>query len=223
MDTPQKKTWNSSGSFDAEAAKWDENPRRIDLAHQILSSLDRMLPFRKEWKAMEAGCGTGMLSLPVSERVSSLTAIDASEGMLGVLDRKAREERIENITTIHSDIAASGPDGTIDGPFDLVYSSMTFHHIENTRALVRTLTESLLPGGWLAVADLDEEDGFFHDRENENVHHGFNRESFETMLREEGFDHVSFTTAASMNKVNRAGRDATYTVFLAVARKGGWQ
>ena len=220
MDTPPKKMWNSSDSFDVEAAKWDENPRRIDLARQVLSSLDRMLPFRKEWKAMEAGCGTGLLSLPVSERVSSLIAVDTSEGMLGVLDRKAREQKRGNITTVRSDAAASGPGGQIDERFDLVYSSMTFHHIEDTRALVRTLAEKLLSGGWLAVADLDEEDGFFHDRENEHVHHGFNRESFGTMLREEGFDHVSFTTAASMNKVNRAGREATYTVFLAVARKG---
>lgn len=205
--------------FDRVASTWDENPRRIVLAQQVLQAIQAALPFEPHWKALEIGCGTGLLSVPVAEKVAALAAVDTSEGMIEVLEEKIRKHRISNIEPVFSNIFHTSSALTPPEHFDLVYSSMTFHHIGDTMPALKKLATLLRTGGYLAIADLDEEDGFFHDDENEEVHHGFNRDLFRQLLTASGFREIRFSTAASVQKVNRAGEEKNYTVFLAVAKK----
>jgi hypothetical protein len=71
------------------------------------------------------------------------------------------------------------------------------------------------PGGWLALADLDKEDGSFHGPEMTEIHRGFEREHLQARTERAGFTGVKFTTAFTMQKAGRA-----YPVFLMTARKG---
>jgi len=212
-------TWNSSGRFDAAARNWDENPRRLDLARRIFETLERNVPLSDDWRVLEIGCGTGLISLPLAAKSASLTAVDTSRQMQRVLEEKISAIGPGNIETVTGDISAVGRGREPEAAFNLVFSAMTFHHIVDPRLAVRQARPLLVDGGWLAIADLDEEDGFFHDDDNQEVHHGFRRESFGAMLREEGFGDLSFSTAASVKKINRAGKERIYTVFLAVSRK----
>ena len=41
---------------------------------------------------------------------------------------------------------------------------MAMHHVEDTAHFLKTLYDHLNPGGFIAVADLDKEDGSFHSR-----------------------------------------------------------
>ncbi|ACF45981.1 MAG: methyltransferase domain-containing protein [Prosthecochloris sp.] len=209
--------WNSNSRFDKAAESWDESPRRTALAMNVFAALQRMVPFQKRWNIMEAGCGTGLLTLPAARLVKSVLGVDPSPGMLDILNKKAAAEKFQNITTRVSDLLSISKNHCPEAPFDCLFSSMTLHHIKDAAAAVRIMASLLAPGGFLAIADLDEEDGFFHDNEEEEVHHGFSRTAVEEMLIAAGCSNIRFDTATAVTKTNRAGKEKTYTIFLAVA------
>ena len=49
---------------------------------------------------LDAGSGPGTLSLPLAQKVQSVTALDYSQGMLEVLRQTAAKKKLDNITTI---------------------------------------------------------------------------------------------------------------------------
>jgi hypothetical protein len=78
----------------------------------------------------------------------------------------------------------------------------------------------LKPGGWLAVADLDCEDGSFHGQADDVFHHGFEREQIAGWLANAGFRWVSVSDAHTMSKPSSTGEVRSYGIFLAVGQKG---
>ena len=197
-------------SFDERAKTWDEEPRRVQLAADIFAALERRIPLRSNWTALDYGCGTGLLTLALAPRVRRVVAVDSSTGMLEVLAQKARAAGVANVEPLLADFSK---DPLPPGPFDLVASAMTLHHVADVDGLFRKFHILLAPGGFLALADLDAEDGTFH-ATREGIHHfGFDRDVFATWLAEAGFADVRFANAARIAKA----RD--YSVFLATARK----
>lgn len=199
-----------TSAFDARAQTWDEEPRRVKLAADVFAALERAVPMRREWAALDYGCGTGLLALALAPRVRRVLAVDSSSGMLAVLARKARAGGLAHVETLLADFSK---DPLPPGPFDLVASAMTLHHVADVENLFQKFFALLAPGGFLALADLDAEDGTFH-ANNAGIHHfGFDRETFARQLAAAGFADVRFAGAARIAKA----RD--YSVFLAVARK----
>jgi SAM-dependent methyltransferase len=103
----------------------------------------------------------------------------------------------------------------LDRRADLIVSAMAMHHVSDTRALLRTLYDHLEPGGRIALADLDTEDGTFHPPGTEGVFHaGFDRATLGAMMKDAGFVAATFTTAVEVSK-----EDRTYPVFLVTASR----
>jgi hypothetical protein len=55
-------------------------------------------------------------------------------------------------------------------------AAMTLHHVPNVVAILADLGKMLAKGGWLAIADLQLEDGSFH-ADLKVPHNGFNPEN----------------------------------------------
>ena len=200
--------------FDARARTWDDDPRRRQLAESVFAALERAVPLRPDVAALDVGAGTGLLSLALAARVRRVVAVDSSAGMLEVLAYKARAAGHADVETRLADVSA---DPLPPGPFDLIASAMALHHVENVDGLVRKCFAALAPGGHLALADLDAEDGSFHGPDAPGVHHlGFDRAALARQLAAAGFADVRFADAARSEKNGRA-----YSVFLAAARKPG--
>ena len=199
-------------SFDARARTWDDDPRRRHLAESIVAALERAVPLRKDMAALDYGAGTGLLTLALAARVRRVLAVDASAGMLAVLAQKARAGNVANVGILRADFAH---DPLPAGPFDLVASAMTLHHVADVADLLRKFHALLAPGGHVALADLDAEDGTFHAANAPGVHHlGFARGEFAAQLEAAGFADVRIADAVRNEKNGRA-----YSVFLAAARK----
>jgi hypothetical protein len=79
--------------------------------------------------------------------------------------------------------------------------------------LLLSLKKLLHPGGWVALADLESEDGSFHDDPTGIFHHGFSAEELSGMLKRAGFSSVVVTP---VTKVIRGER--SYPVLLARAQ-----
>ena len=195
--------------FDAAAADWDKGDIRQMIAAKTADAVLNTLSLRPEMDMMDFGAGTGLLTYKIAPHVRSVTAVDTSQGMLDVLESKSIPEH--RIRTICNDITKLPLDETFDG----IISSMAMHHIENTKGFLETLADHLRPGGFIAIADLDKEDGSFHSHGNEGVFHfGFEREALAALAKEVGFTTPDFTTALNIEKPDR-----TYPVFLFTAVK----
>jgi SAM-dependent methyltransferase len=200
--------------FDAIASQWDESPMRSGMAKAVAGAIATAVPLKPQWHALEYGCGTGLVGLRLLPDLGHLLETDLSPGMLAVLSAKAAAAGLKNIRTQVLDLTSSPPPAE---RFDLIFSSMTMHHILDVGGLLRTFHSMLVPGGWVALADLDAEDGTFHDPGVPGVaHHGFDRGTVEEWLRAAGFTGVSIRTAHTVER-ERAGAQRRYSIFLATA------
>lgn len=203
-------------NFNEAAASWDEEPRRVRLASEVAETVKQEVILRGDMDVLDYGCGTGLVSLFFQPLVRSLTAADTSDGMLEILRTKITDQRLANVHTLYLE---PGRDALQPESFDLVVSSMTLHHIEDLERLLRDFYRVLRPGGLLAVADLDSEDGSFHGYSLSAAHSGFDRERLRGMLKEAGFTDTRAVTAAMLEKPDAQGVVRTYSVFLITARK----
>ena len=104
---------------------------------------------------------------------------------------------------------------------DLIVSAMALHHIADIPQLLQALTQLLTPDGYLALADLDAEDGSFH-ADMTGVHHaGIDRDWLIAQLTTLGFHDVSATTAHVIERPNATGELRRYPVFLVSGRRTG--
>ena len=212
-------TWNSPDKFNREASQWDDNPRRSALALAVAQAIIASTRPTKTMRALEFGCGTGLVTLEIAPLVGSVSAIDTSREMLAVLQEKIRNSRLTNIETKCIDLLSPLQNAAQEESFDLIYSSMTLHHIADTAEFLNHLSNLLAPGGIIAIADLDKEDGLFHDDPLEKVHYGFDREELDALFHAAGLQAVTFETAYLFEKENRAGKKTAYPVFLVTAKK----
>ena len=202
--------------FDSIAAGWDDSPTRRALAAAVADAITDAVPVAPHWHALEYGCGTGLVGARLAPRLGHLLATDLSPGMLSVLTEKARSAGLANLETRVLDLTREPPPAQ---RFDLIFSSMTMHHIPDVPALLRVFHGMLQPDGWLALADLDAEDGGFHDPGVPGVaHHGFDRGELARWLADAGFRDTAACTAHTVEKT-RDGRSARYPVFLISARR----
>ncbi|MCD6389165.1 MAG: methyltransferase domain-containing protein [Desulfobulbaceae bacterium] len=204
---------NLTEHFDQAAANWDKKQRRVRLAHDISTAIGR-LPLNQEMTAMDYGCGTGLVGLALAPKLKWLTGVDTSEAMLSVLAEKGAKLSKNNVSTRLLDLAlASSPE-----QFDLVICSMALHHIENMDKVLANFFAALNPDGYLAVADLDEEDGSFHEQDAGEKHNGFDRQKLQRKLADIGFRDIHFQTVHAIDK-SIDGEQKSFPIFLVTARK----
>ena len=152
--------------FNTIASEWDSDPGRVFMAQKVARAMRTALSPTGEEQALEFGAGTGLVTLLMAPKLAHVTALDSSAGMLDVLRQKCERKQLAQVETIEGLV----PDQLPDAQYDLIYSSMTMHHIDDVPALLKTLAGHLKPGGRVALADLDAEDGCFH-REAKGVAH----------------------------------------------------
>lgn len=196
--------------FDAVALNWDEEPRRVALAGEIAGAILKTLPLSGELDALDFGCGTGLVTLQLAPALRSITGVDSSSGMIDRLDQKIRQAGYSNVRAERCDFDK----GELpSGKYHLITSAMTLHHVEKPAPLFRSFKALLHPGGWVALADLESENGSFHEDPTGVFHHGFSADELSSMLTEAGFSSIAVTTAT---KIVKGGR--VYPVFLCTAQ-----
>lgn len=203
---------SGTGRFDQAAATWDGEERRVRQAQGVTEAIVTRCALPADLEVLDFGCGTGLVSLALRPLVRSVTGIDTSRGMLDVFERKVSEQGLDGV---HAVLVSPDAPLAVPGRFDLVVSSMALHHVADLAPLFARFREHLHPGGRVALADLDVEDGTFHEDATGVLHLGFERGSFAALLAAAGFVDVEVETATVTRKAERA-----YPIFLATARVG---
>ena len=201
--------------FDKDAALWDENPGRSRVADGVAQAInDEGLP-EPSMDVLDFGCGTGLLALRLLPHARSVTGADTSPGMLDVFRAKIQAQSLSNASAQLLDPETDD----LEGVYDLIVSSMTLHHIPDVAALFRRFYAALKPGGWIALADLEPEDGQFHADPTGVFHFGFPREALLAMAAEAGFETPRHKTALTIEKPAADGQVRPFPIFLLVAQK----
>jgi predicted TPR repeat methyltransferase len=198
-------------TFDAKAATWDEEPRRRAMAMDVVAAITQQIPLARGQRLLDVGCGTGLIGLPLAAITGSVLGVDLSVEMVARFTAKAQSAQQTGVRAeVRNLIESPLPPASID----VAVSAMAFHHIDNVDLMLRSIAGCLVSGGWLAIADLDSEDGSFHD--DPVPHLGFDPAAFLTRMVQAGLIAVSQDRVHVMQKPP-GGR--SYPIFLAVARK----
>ena len=195
--------------FAHKSKSWDMNSMRVKNAKSIADLIVNNIEFNDAMEVMDLGAGTGLLSYFVAPHVSKIIAVDNSPSTLE--EFKSKASQFDSKTeVIEADISKE----EINRNFDGIISSMTIHHVEETKTLFSKLYTMLNDNGFIAIADLDSEDGSFHSDNAGVHHHGFDRNALENIAKEVGFKDIKFDHASTINKPH-----CTFTVFLLTAVK----
>jgi 2-polyprenyl-3-methyl-5-hydroxy-6-metoxy-1,4-benzoquinol methylase len=115
---------------------------------------------------------------------------------------------VENLIATNSKVM------DIENVFDLVYTSMVLHHIENHKQILADIHSKMVSGGEFFIIDLNPEENKFHSKKSGfKGHAGFNQEVLRTDLLEVGFDVLrSYTFYENIKRVD--DKEVPYSLFI---------
>jgi ubiquinone/menaquinone biosynthesis C-methylase UbiE len=202
-------------NFDERARDWD-TPERRARAVAVADAIRAAVPLSPSTRTIEVGAGTGLLGLALAPAVGELVLAEPSAGMLEVIRDKLRDRGPSRVSALRLDLLTDPPPPE---PFDLVISLLVLHHLQDTDAALTAILRLLRPGGSMALADLDAEDGFFHGADAEGIPHlGFDRDAVSAAAMAAGFEDVEVRTATELERDGRR-----YPLFLLTGRRAAAQ
>ncbi len=194
-------------TFDTRAKHWDNGDIRVNGAKVIAQAIEKKITLTKEMEIIDFGVGTGLLGFEIAKKAKQVYGVDTSAGMLAKLKEKNSDTL--SIVPLQQDIIKKPLTQTFDG----LVSSMTLHHVEDLEAFFQTIYTNIKKGGFIAIADLEDEDGTFHS-DNTGVHHfGFKEDELRTIVEKSGFKDVEIE---NINTINKPHKD--FGVFLLTAK-----
>ncbi|MGA8209714.1 MAG: class I SAM-dependent methyltransferase [Nocardioidaceae bacterium] len=200
--------------FDEDAVTWDDDPGHEARQVAVARAIAETVSLGPQMSAVDIGGGTGRLSILLADRVGSVVVTDPSAGMVQVAQERIEAAGLsDRLRAVQADLTTD----RLDGAYDVVWSSMALHHVQDPNELLRSVARLLVEGGRLAIADLDADpDGAFHaGKVDFDGHHGFDRQRLAEQLARAGFADVRFADATTILKGDRE-----FGVFLCTATEG---
>ncbi len=102
--------------------------------------------------AVDVGCGSGQLTIPLARHARHVLAVDPVEGMLDEGRAAARAAGVDNVTWVHGD--STRLRSLVVSPVRVATFAASFHWTDRAGVLA-ALDEVLLPGGCVVVLDDD--------------------------------------------------------------------
>jgi predicted TPR repeat methyltransferase len=143
--------------FDQYAARFDEELR--DALHYrgpdlLLAAVDEVFGVDRRFaRALDLGCGTGLMGEAIRERVDELIGVDLSPAMLAAAERKRIYDRL-----VAGDLIAFLE--AEDRPFDLIVAADVFVYLDDLAPALRLAARRLAASGAIAFSvETHAEDG----------------------------------------------------------------
>ena len=195
--------------FRDKSKDYEKDANRVNNVANLAESIKRNIKFDKSMHIMDFGSGTGLLLEKIAPLVGKITAVDISESMNKELAAKKENLGCE-LEIVQLDLSKTG----LDKKFDGIISSMTLHHVKDIQSMFNNFYAMIKENGFLAIADLDLEDGSFHTEDTGVFHPGFDRNEFINWARAAGFTNLKIESASTAQKPQ-----GKYPVFLLTGYK----
>jgi cyclopropane fatty-acyl-phospholipid synthase-like methyltransferase len=195
--------------FQEKSKTYEKDSNRVNNVENIANAVKRNIKFEKTMHIMDFGSGTGLLLKNIAPLVGKITAVDISKSMISEL--AAKRETIDcELEILEMDLSKSKPDARFDG----IISSMAMHHVKDISAMFHNFYGMLNENGFIAIADIDLEDGSFHEEDTGVFHNGFDRVEFMNSAGSAGFKDLEIMSASVVKKPQ-----GEYPVFLLIGYK----
>jgi ubiquinone/menaquinone biosynthesis C-methylase UbiE len=206
---------NSKNYFNNVAPQW-ETMRKSFFPENLKEKIISIANLNRNDKVVDLGCGTGFLTNELTKKDVEIIAIDQSENMIEIIERKF--QYYKNVSAKIGD-GESIPLG--NESVSKVVANMYIHHIEKPINAFKEVFRVLEEGGKFVFADIDEHNHEFLRTEQNDAWLGFNRADIEKWLIEAGFRNVEITCADSncCSTAKTTADDAEISIFLAKAEK----
>lgn len=165
--------------FEQMAGHYD-TPERERVAKIIAEAIRTEVGDAQDKRAMDYGCGTGLVGLTLTGCFASMLFVDTSPQMIAQVDRKIKNASIENATTLSADFAQEVPQGIA---VDYILMSQVLLHVSEYMPLLGRLHALLGAQGHLIIVDFDRDNSIPSDK----VHPGFDQEALMRQLGQIGF------------------------------------
>ncbi|RLA75553.1 MAG: class I SAM-dependent methyltransferase [Epsilonproteobacteria bacterium] len=190
--------------FSHKASKYEQNKNRVQNVKNIARAITKSINFNNSMEIMDFGSGTGLLLEQIAPFVKKITAVDMSPSMNEQLKNKKDMIGCE-LDILQIDLSKEKP----KQKFDAIISSMTIHHIKDTKKLLNDFYDMLNKNGAIALADLETEDGSFHTEDTGVFHFGFDKKEIQKLTKQVGFKNVAIQTVSVAKKPY-----GDYAIFL---------
>ena len=154
--------------FENKSQDYEKDKNRTNNVENIAGAVKKKVSLNKSMRIMDFGSGTGLLLEKIAPFVGKITAVDISKSMNTELGAK-RDKLGCELEIIEMDLSKT----KLDRKFDGIMSSMTMHHVEDIENMFIDFHNMLNENGFIAIADLDKEDGTFHKEDTGVFHFGF--------------------------------------------------
>jgi 2-polyprenyl-3-methyl-5-hydroxy-6-metoxy-1,4-benzoquinol methylase len=206
-----------SAYFDDRATGWENDPGKIERARILAKDIKDFIKPDKSMTAFEFGCGTGLLGYFLRDSFRSITLADNSEGMIKVLKNRISDEHISNLHPLLMDLLTHDVGKK---KYNVIFTLMTLHHIIDLDTILFKFNGMLRDNGYLCIADLEKEDGTFHENMSEfQGHHGFEKENLEKLLVKHGFRINLYKSFYKIKKTLNNGVSKVFPLFMLIAQK----
>lgn len=135
----------------AQASLATPGEQRLSMFSRFLEGSSRALlarsGLRRGMHVLDAGCGTGSMTLWIATQVGprgTVTALDCSSEALETLQRQAHQAGLANIRCAQVDL---GTGAALPGSADIVYSRCVLMHLQQPHMALRSLHAALRDGG----------------------------------------------------------------------------
>lgn len=231
--------------FNKMSVDWDTDPERAKVSLQVSEAIQQVFDTEcqslkeqnEKLKIMDFGTGTGTLSLSLyknyMDKVDFIDAVDVTEGMLQVLEKKRDNMGIsaDKIRTNAMDILNINENTASHvyqnkGQYDLIVCSMTLHHVYSLHGILKVLYDCLREGGFFIFTDIDKDDPNAEHFHPHHMHHGevphsggFRESDLKQWLGDIGFHHSTFHRIVKIQKPGSHGKHSEFQLLTTCTQK----
>jgi SAM-dependent methyltransferase len=200
--------------FSEQANSWDTE-YRILRARVISNKIKELIPLSYDKSIIDFGAGTGLIGLNFVDTIKDITFIEQSDEMRNVLENKIRKLNA-SVYKVFVDLK----DRRLNkNSYDLIISSMVFHHIRDFKDTGKRLYELLKNNKELCIVDLMPDDGSFHENEkNFDGYNGFDPIWLSDQFKELGFIYKGHEVFFSDLR-NNGKKEFRYSLFILILGK----
>lgn len=190
--------------FDMMATGYD-TPERIRIAKIISDAVRESLDDADNKKAIDFGCGTGLVGLNLLKDFKSVLFLDSSPNMIEQINQKIKKFNITNADTLCFDLEKESITNT---RADYIILAQVLLHIMDIEPVLAGLYDMLNDEGHIIIADFIKNDAVVSDI----VHNGFVQEELIELMTRIGFKDIKFKPFYTGSKIFM-NQDATLFIL----------
>jgi ubiquinone/menaquinone biosynthesis C-methylase UbiE len=171
-----------------------DTSERIQIAKVSSDAIREYLVDTKSKKAIDFGCGTGLVGMSLLNDFNSMLFLDTSQNMINQIKQKISDLNIQNVDTLCFDFEKEGQS---DLHADYIFMAQVLLHINDVELVLSRLYDVLNVGGHLLIVDFNKNEEIVSDL----VHNGFDQVKLTNIMTKIGYRNIQSKTFYTGSKI----------------------